>query len=58
MTENWARIAREGTDYNFAFTLSTIVDGRAISIKGSDVTDDLRWYNDALPWEDPQEVEG
>lgn len=38
------------TAYNFAFTLATIIDGRAVTPKGVDVTDDLRKFG-TLPWE-------
>lgn len=44
-------MAADGTAYNFAYTFATIVGGRAVAPKGVDVTDDLRKYDDALPWE-------
>lgn len=44
-------LGAEGTAYNFAYAYATIVDGHAITPTGSDVTDDLRAVDDALPWE-------
>jgi len=49
MSKTWD--FHDGTAYNFAFAGSTIINGKAISIKGYDVTDKLRAHKDKLPWE-------